>query len=343
MARRKDYLTLISVVCAISVLTLHTNGCFWDFSATEKYWKTANIIESVFYFAVPLFFILSSVTLIDYQDRYSLKEYFLKRLHKAMIPFVIWSLFGLAGILFLKKVARSDLSLIYIIDGIVNAKFVPMFWFFSSLFTIYLCMPLFAAVKKSKRRECFTYLSVSAFVLNILLPFLHTLFEWDIDIPYSIQVASGALYWIPFGWLLDNTEFSKKQRYIIYFLGLVGLIVHTLGTYVFYMKSGEVVRTFKGYNSLTSVLYSSGVFVLLKQIGKKTMVGGFARFINWLSGYTYPIYLMQFFLLSIFPKFPFVDGKSIIYQLGGPYVMIPIIILITTCLRKIPFLCWIVP
>ncbi len=47
-SNRKFNLTFIQVICAIAVVTLHTNGCFWNFSAKERYWLTANIIESVF-------------------------------------------------------------------------------------------------------------------------------------------------------------------------------------------------------------------------------------------------------------------------------------------------------
>lgn len=50
-----ETLIFIQVICAFAVITLHTNGQFWNFSSTERYWFTANIIESLFYFAVPIF------------------------------------------------------------------------------------------------------------------------------------------------------------------------------------------------------------------------------------------------------------------------------------------------
>ena len=56
--QRIEYLPFVSVIAAFSVLILHSNGVFWVFS-TDSYWKSANVIESVFYFAVPLFCMLS--------------------------------------------------------------------------------------------------------------------------------------------------------------------------------------------------------------------------------------------------------------------------------------------
>ena len=58
------YLTLLSVLSAVAVVYLHTNTCFWDFR-NEPYWFSANIIESVFYFAVPIFFMISGATLFE--------------------------------------------------------------------------------------------------------------------------------------------------------------------------------------------------------------------------------------------------------------------------------------
>ncbi len=65
----------IRVMATVFVLFLHTNGCFWSFSATEQYWRSANIIECVFYPAVPLFYMVTGITLMDFFDRYSLGEF----------------------------------------------------------------------------------------------------------------------------------------------------------------------------------------------------------------------------------------------------------------------------
>lgn len=84
--KKVNYITLLSVISAIAVVILHTNE-FWIFS-TEKYWETANIIECVFYFAVPIFFMISGITLIDYRDRYDTKEFLKRRIKKTVIPFI---------------------------------------------------------------------------------------------------------------------------------------------------------------------------------------------------------------------------------------------------------------
>ena len=100
--KRIHYLSLMSIISAFAVVMLHTNGCFWSFS-TERYWVTANIIESVMYFAVPVFFMITGATLIDYRERYSTKQYVEKRIQKTVVPFLIWSVIGVVYLIINKK------------------------------------------------------------------------------------------------------------------------------------------------------------------------------------------------------------------------------------------------
>ena len=339
------YLTFISVVSAFSVLTLHTNGCFWAFNTTARYWKTANIIECVFYFAVPLFFMLSGITLMDFYERYSLREYFIKRFKKAFIPFLIWSLIG-----FLWKTLKGDINisefstkdLLYTMyQGVIGTNFVGIFWFFTSLFTMYLCLPLFAAVEKSKRKSVFTYLTCAGFALNILLPFLKNVFSLTLNIPYTVPVVSGCLIWAPLGWLLHNCELKTHHKVIVYILAIIGLLLHIVGTYILSIEAGSIVQTYKGYQNVPCVLYSIGVFVFLKDIGRKIMDLKIGRFIRLLGSYTFPIYLMQFVLLDLGNHF--FNTTSIFYRLGAPFIMIAIMIAVTFIMRKIPLLRRIVP
>lgn len=52
---KSEYIMLVNVLSMLAVVYMHVNNCFWTFS-TERYWKSADVIESVMYFAVPCFF-----------------------------------------------------------------------------------------------------------------------------------------------------------------------------------------------------------------------------------------------------------------------------------------------
>lgn len=342
--RATDYITFVIVASAFAVLLLHTNSCFWRFTGKEDYWFSANIIECVFYFAVPLFFMVSGITLMDFFDRYSMKTYFSKRFMKTMLPFLVWSLVAIGIDLYTGKRFWSDISVRSVFQDITGNRCVGIFWFFGALFTLYICMPLFAAVEKSKRKLVFSYLVVFAFIFNILLPFLKKLFSSDLNTFFYVPVLVNCLIWPLLGWLLHNCEIKKWQKIIIYVLGLLGLMLHICGSYVLSVDAGHIDKTFKGYENVPSVLYAIGVFVLLKDVGtwlmKKECI---SRFVKVLGKYAFEIYLLQFILLDWVVSVPAIDRTSMVYRLGSPFIMIPIIMIFTWGLRKIPIVRNVVP
>ena len=145
--RRIEYVSLATAISCVAVVFLHTNGCFWRFDADAGYWFSANIIESIFYFAVPIFFMIPGVTLLDFYDRYTLKEYLAKRIGKTVIPYVAWSIIGLIyQIYVLKSVEMNEINPRYIVDGLFTGKLVSVYWFFIPLFSVYLsAFALFSA------------------------------------------------------------------------------------------------------------------------------------------------------------------------------------------------------
>ena len=68
-----------------------------------------------------------------------------------------------------------------------------------------------------------------------------------------------------------------------------------------------------------------------------------SRFVKMLGKYAFEVYLLQFILLDLAGTIPAIDRTSLAYRLGGPFVMIPIIMIFTWVVRKIPVLKNIVP
>ena len=287
---------------------------------------------------------ISGATLLDYRERYSLKVYFKKRFEKTVIPFIAWSFIGLLCNIVYKSISVEMLSFTYVFNGIMGASFVSFYWFFPVMICIYLSIPLFAAVEKEARKEIFTYLAIAGFVLNCVIPLLRKVLIKDISFPFTVQVVSGSLIYIVIGYLIDNYEMTKKTRYIIYAFAAAGFAIHLVGTYVVSMKAGEVLRTFKGYDNVPCIMYSTGIFVLLRYCGNRIMDNKtINKIVNFISPYTLEIYLLQWFIYEYMIKAFKIDTKSIVFCLGAPFVIVPIAIFITWCLRKIPVLRRIVP
>lgn len=358
-SNKNIYISVMNVIAAFSVVVLHANVSFWLDRATP-FWSTANVIESVFYFAVPVFFMLSGATLIDYQDRYSTKEFFRKRYYKTVIPFIFWSVVGLLWAyretLWAMIVGKPNNGLnwtfLSITDGIINTKFRDIYWFFIPLFCVYMIIPLFASVKKEKRIKVFAYLIGISFVINFAIPFglslLKRYAEIDFRWTYKIYVGFEYLFYVLVGYVIHKTDIKLKHRLIIYAVAIAGLLTHILGTYyeTTINGHGSVVSFFKGYYNLPCAVYSIGIYLFIKQAAAKIKSQKTIKFFSYLQGYTFPIYLIHRYYLDVFEKnlhLINLERASLVYVVSATILALILSVLTTMILRKLPVLRHIVP
>lgn len=335
-ASRIAFLSLANVVSAIAVVTLHTNGIFWTFNSDpHSYWPSANIIESVFYFAVPIFFMISGTTLLEYRDRYDTKTYFRKRITKTLIPFLFWSVIGsLCQFFVVHGVAYTGILAYF--NDLINTKFIPIYWFFPLLFILYLIIPIFSAIPTEWKRKIFWYVFLVGFVCNILIPFIISVSPYQVEWHFTFPPAANYVLYALIGYLIATSNLARTQRIIAYIFGVIGLIAHIAGTYYLSMQAGEIVRTFKGYENLPCLLYSVAVFILLQQIGnhlpKKAIT-----LVDFLTRYSFPVYLLHWFVLQIIAAQAIsVDTTTLAYRLLTPLAVYALIIPVAWLVRKIP-------
>lgn len=342
---RKPYITYLTVIATVAVVFLHANSCFWVFTY-DSYWLGANIVECVMYFAVPVFFMISGATLIDYRDRYSTKEFFLKRINKTLIPFFAWSLIAFLSMDIIGGVDRSKITLAYIWNGIINHEFIGIYWFFIPLFNIYLVMPLFSAVAKENRKSVFLYLIAVEIILDGLVDYFNffspvTIGRGELE----MGAVTGPIMYALIGYVLSHFEIPKKYRVIIYGLGIIGLLVMFFGTYFLSTEIGRIVGRFKDYYRIMTVMYSSAVFLFVKQssclcYGKYPNIDSICE---KFAGYAFPIYLIHFYFMQFMLIFFDMDDSKWTYRIGAVIISIPASIAVAYILRRIPILRRIVP
>lgn len=340
---KANYITVLSVLAAIAVVILHTKPNV-DTFRREDYWFMANVVECVFHFAVPIFFMISGATLIDYRERYSTKEFFKKRIKKTFIPFIIWSIIGILYADFYKNnLEICELNRTQFLNAIFGIKTIFVYWFFPPLFSAYLCIPLFAAVEKKRRKEVFGYLLIVGAIFNYILPFLNNVFEKNLILPITVPVLSEYLFYVILGYLLHTTQIDKKTECIIYTLGMIGLLLQIFGTYILSEQASRLIGVFKGITNVPCALYSASIFLLVKNICSQIKNVSFLSIINKMKKYTFSIYLIHWYLIEIITDICDFNTKSMIYAFGMPVIVIPLCVLITYILRKIPIIRHIVP
>lgn len=349
--QRSLYISWLYVLSAIAVVILHANGSFWQYRS-DYTWAISNVVECVFYFAVPVFFMLTGATLFDYTDKYTTRVFFQKRFTKTVIPFVFWGVFALVCMLVKnpESVLKEQLGLDMIFNGIFAANYVSVFWFFIPLFGIYLCIPLFANIPKDKKLRIFSYLACVAFILNVFAPFVaglaNAFFNWSIVWKYSVPALGEYLIYPVIGYLLHHCPLNKKQRAIIYLGALLGLGMHIFGTYYLSEKHGIIHDFFKGYLKLPCVLYSVGVYVFVKYGVTGSASAKLQKFVSWFQGYTFGIYLLHMLIFGIIANLLsslHISDTSQLFTVLMTVINISGCIFITYILRKIPIIKVVVP
>lgn len=139
------------------------------------------------------------------------------------------------------------------------------------------------------------------------------------------------------GYLIHKIDFTPNQRYIIYFVGLAGLLMHFGGTYYESYALNGVSMIYKELTQTPVLMYSGAIFLFIKQISSRVMSTKLGGIVNFVKKYTFSIYLLHFYVISVFNEyFGLINYKtSIIYRLGMPFIVIPITIIIVVLIRKL--------
>lgn len=86
---RTLYFDVLNVLGTLFVVWIHFgNEVHWYDGSTVWYWCL--FIQVIAYWAVPVFFMLTGATLMDYQKKYSTKTFFIRRFRKTVIPYLFW-------------------------------------------------------------------------------------------------------------------------------------------------------------------------------------------------------------------------------------------------------------
>lgn len=252
-----NYISFSKILASFSVVILHTNHVFWKFNQNtyKTYWISANIIESVFYFAVPFFVLCIGATLLDFNEKYGLIKYYKKRIIKVIIPLISWTyLLYFYKIYIIKNLKKKKLTFEYLWNIYYNHGVYVIFGSLHQFIIVYMIIPLLAYVEKSKKIQIFSYCFFVLLLVQMIFPYLIKIFFPYLVWVYKIHVEY--LIYIFAGYIIHNYKFLFLIKLIIYFLGIFGLLIHLYGTQILTLKYKRIILLHKGYLNLPCVLYS---------------------------------------------------------------------------------------
>ena len=240
--KRLLYIDILNILACLCVIFMHCNGIAHQYSDTAA-WRQSMVIETIAYWAVPVYFMISGATLLDYRDKYLTRVFFKKRFLKTGIPFAAWTLISLAyKIQFQQMEFEPGLS--SIVSLFTNTTAENVYWFFIPLFMVYLSMPVLSLLKDYK--HILLYMAGMAFLVYSVYPVCCIVFQIPMNGSIQIPVAGGYILYVILGYLLATTDMTRKTRILFYILGLAGAGIRFGSTILGSSESAGLDQTFWG-------------------------------------------------------------------------------------------------
>lgn len=329
---RKTYIDYLNVIACFCVVYMHHNSAVYHYKS-EKLWFISLAVETLCYWAVPIFFMISGANLLSYRQKYSTLTFLKKRIMKTLFPWIFWSIGAL--VLQILKGTRviTNLNPAMIVSEILNCKVISIYWFFPAVIACYLIIPFFSSVegKVENAVPLFGGLCTVWFVMEYTIPLVFKFL--NIDGNSELFVGGGYLLYILLGYILDRVELVKWQRIVIYFAGVCSVIFRYVYTAVSSTGKGITDTTLFSYKQFHTVLLASAVFIFFKQINWSDVSERLNQFVRRLSSLSLGIYLLHIVVVyQITGKFITVDSMA--WRIVAPMITYIISGIIIWCLKQ---------
>ena len=338
-----DYISFVKIISSYGVIALHLNEIYWNFNLSQKErWIIENLYECIFFYSVPFFVLSIGATLLDFKDRYGLFEYNKKRFIKVFIPLIGWTIIlYLYKFYILKNIENINFNFYDIWNYFFKSKMYRIFDSLHIFLLTYSLIPLLAFVERSSKIFIYSYYFFFLLITQSFIPYIFSLFGNKMIWIYRLNI--GYLIYIFAGYIIHNYTFSIFLKVIIYLSGIFGFLIHLFGTQILAFRYKKIIKLHKGYLNLPCILYSCSLFLFIKNnfcFVSKIMN---KKFINKIGSLTLGPFFIHLPLRETIFKFVMLNKLIGFNRLFYSLILFTLCIIISSILKKIPFLKILVP
>ncbi len=344
--KRVIYYDILNIIAIFSVIALHCSGTAVYGNIHTRAWKTGLIVECLFYFAVPLFLMLSGATLMTYREKYDTKTFFKKRFIKVFIPFIFWAVFMFVWGAKENQINTSQYkNLVDWINAFFSNQELTIYYFMFEILGVYLTMPLLSLLAKKENRKSLWGVVLLYFIFNSLLPNILGVFKIYWNKAFSVKIGDYIIF-IILGYLLANEDLSKKKTFLLFLGSIEGLIYRYITTYFLSMSANTLVKITWGYSSWHSILLACTVFTLVKKMNFDELFGEnktLIRVLNKISGCSFGVYLIHIVIMYYEVQIFNINKLSVLWRTIWVPITYVISLSMVYLLKKIPIVKKVLP
>lgn len=269
MRQRIVWVDVIRATAMFFVVCLHTAspllGQFGKIDFGD--WQIANVYDSMMRMAVPLFFMITGVMLLNGREE-PLPLFFKKRFFKVLIPLLVWSLLY---ILFRKYVLGQDIGIIKLFLSSLLWKSYYHLWFLYTIIGIYFFLPILRVfVNNASTSLKIYFVLLWAFVVSVL-PLLEKFS--GIALPNYLPMMAGYTGYLLLGHLLSKAAVTKRLFYLALFFAVAATSATVYGTAALSETADAFDDFFYGYFSVTTMVQAISYFFVLKYVAQTVIAG----------------------------------------------------------------------
>lgn len=306
MTNRKTYLDYLRVLASIAVIFIHVSAQGWYYADIHGVdWQIFNVWDSFSRWGVPAFAMISGALFLGRKVEISsiYKKYVLRLFVAFLFWGVVYYIFGGNSIkeqvLAFTRPERLD-AFCSILTNHYHLWFVPM------IAGIYVCIPFIEKIVENKK--IMKYFLIVSLAYSFVIPqfvmivndFGSEKFKQVINtfngniLGMDIRMVCGYVSFFVLGYFLDNVEINKKQRMIIYVLGVCGFLFTALATYFSSRRFARPIDNYYSPFTVNILCECVFLFVLFKNLPFKD-----GKIIKALSKWSFGAYMAH---LLIFEK-----------------------------------------
>ncbi len=329
-----DYLRLFAM---LGVILMHEASGLLRSELTLG-WFGVDLLTSLAFTAVPLFFMMSGALLLSRDETADLDRLWKKRLPKLLVPLLFWSVIS---VFWLWHTGAKTLE--EIPGAIASALNDPVYvhlWYLYTLAGFYLLSPLLRRMVQALDRRLSRYLLLlmaAVVLLDIILPLVPgkyaNLFNWWIA--RELKFFDGHLFAFLLGYYLHRTERRFPTPALAAAAALL-LAAITLGTWWKTTVFNVYHSGFQTQNGGYELVLAACIFLLAKNLLQQKRPPLPIRTAVALS---MPIYLMHLFIISFLWQFD-IGPTRFILLLPCTALVFVISLLIAKTITSIPGLCY---
>ena len=327
-SNRLYYLDALRLLATIGVITLHVFATDIYIPKMEYKWFISVIGDSFVRWAVPIFVMISGTLYLNPHKEVTINRMITKSIPRLLTAYAFWYIvYVIVAIVYASLLAKSFILNTDCLKPAYHLWFLPM------LCGVYLLTPILRTISKEVKLQRYALVLWAGYLL------LH--FILAIDIPqwtslFSINIIVGYSGYFLLGHYLSNTLLSFKKRWLIYGLGILGVIVTSAGSIAYSVDREEFDTWFLDNLTPQVALIAAAIFVFVKENAEKAG-NRIRQFIHYVRKDLFGIYLVHVFWLIVFNRTFLRDSFN--YAISLPLIVIIVFIfsLFTTkLLRFVP-------